>query len=117
MRLARRGRPSIVENGRSYLVLKPIPKDESLPSRRLLLVDAFGDAVSENPCVALATGQAQPAATSTVEGAAGAVTSGVGTAIKGVGDAVKGLFRPGSKPQVEPRKTPAEGDLSTLSTP
>ena len=78
----------------------------------LIFVDAFGDAVSDNPCIALAAGRAQPAATSTVEGAAGAVTSETGSLIKGAGKAVKGAIGRGSTLQPEPGKDPAKMEPS-----
>ena len=79
---------------------------------QLLLVDAFGDAVSGNPCVALVSGETQPAAGSTVEDTAGAVTSGAGSLIKGAGKAVKGAIGRGSTLQPEPGKDPAKMEPS-----
>ena len=53
---------------------------------QLLLIDGFGAAVTENPCVKMATGEAEPHTAPVLE----AVSKPVGQALRGAGEVVKG---------------------------
>jgi hypothetical protein len=86
-----------VEEGGLLLTLTDLASRIAVP--HLLLVDAFGDAVAENPCVRIASGRieeteaAKPldAVTRPVGGiaeGAGAVVRGTGSALKDAGSAV-----------------------------
>lgn len=104
-----------VEKGALLVSLTELASRIVVP--QLLLVDAFGAAVAENPCVKIATGKVeeQPVgaldgvtkpveggvkgagavvrgAGEVIKGAGGAVINGTGAVLKGVGGAVKGLF-------------------------
>jgi hypothetical protein len=104
-----------VEKGHLLVSLTELASKVAVPY--LVLVDAFGDAVAENPCVKIASGKAEarqagplnlvtkPVETVTkgtgnlvkgtgavVKDVGGAVVQGAGTLIKGVGGAVGGLL-------------------------
>jgi AsmA protein len=82
-----------VEKGGLLLTLTDLGSKVALP--QLLLVDAFGNAVSANPCVKIAAGQIDQDS----YGPAGTVVQGAGEVLNGVGDAVKGLFGGETKPK------------------
>ena len=82
-----------IEEGGLLLTLTDLVSKVALP--QLLIVDAFGSAARENPCVRIAAGelvQEQYGTVGTVVKGAGTVLKGTGKVLEGVGDAVKGLF-------------------------
>ncbi len=104
-----------VEKGSLLVSLTELASKIAVP--QLLLMDAFGEAVAENPCVKIATGrveqqQAGPLgiavnpAEGLVKGAGGAVIDGAGAVLEGVGGAVKGIFRGGTEGAPGPAESP-----------
>ena len=85
-----------VEKGELLVSLTELASRVAVP--QLLLLDAFGEAVAENPCVKIAAGKVDPetaepleAVTKPVESVlkgAGAIVEGAGTVVKDAGGAV-----------------------------
>jgi hypothetical protein len=87
-----------VEKGGLLRTLTDLVSKVALP--QLLLVDAFGSAVSTNPCIKIASGQIdqqRDGPVGTVLEGTGKVLKGTGEVLKGVGDAVKDLLGGGTK--------------------
>lgn len=122
-----------VEKGHLLVSLTELASKVAVP--QLLLVDAFGTAVGENPCVKIASGKVDPGAAGPLEAvtepvetvvkgagaivkgagtvvkeAGGAVVKGTGTVIKGVGGAIGGLLGGGRSQDDSPASKDRENN-------